>query len=84
MKRFAFGALAAFLIAACGSAAPSTSGTGKPEKTTVEMAVGGVSQFIYMPLTLAQQLGYYKDEGLTVHGFPGRLPGRECARRRTG
>ena len=67
MKRFALGALAAFLIAACGSAAPSSSGTGKPEKTTVEMAVGGVSQFIYMPLTLAQQLGYYKDEGLTVH-----------------
>jgi len=30
------------------------------------MAVGGQTQFIYLPLTLASQLGYFKDEGLTV------------------
>jgi NitT/TauT family transport system substrate-binding protein len=31
------------------------------------MAVGGQTQFIYLPLTLASQLGYFKDEGLTVN-----------------
>jgi sulfonate transport system substrate-binding protein len=33
---------------------------------TVRIAVGGQNQFIYLPLTLADQLGYFKDEGLTV------------------
>jgi NitT/TauT family transport system substrate-binding protein len=36
------------------------------EPTTVRVAVGGQTQFIYLPLTLADQLGYFKDEGLTV------------------
>src|SRR6185295_776310 len=36
------------------------------DKTTVRVAVGGQTQFIYLPLTLADQLGYFKDEGLTV------------------
>jgi NitT/TauT family transport system substrate-binding protein len=31
------------------------------------MAVGGQTQFIYLPLTLADRLGYFKDEGLTVN-----------------
>jgi len=30
------------------------------------MAVGGQTQFIYLPLTLADRLGYFKDEGLSV------------------
>jgi NitT/TauT family transport system substrate-binding protein len=34
--------------------------------TTVRIAVGGQTQFIYLPLTLADQLGYFKDEGLSV------------------
>ncbi len=37
------------------------------EQTTIQMAVGGQTQFIYLPLTLASQLGYFKDEGLTVN-----------------
>jgi NitT/TauT family transport system substrate-binding protein len=37
------------------------------EPDTVQMAVGGQTQFIYLPLTLASQLGYFKDEGLTVN-----------------
>src|SRR4030095_9827468 len=36
------------------------------EATTVRVAVGGQTQFIYLPLTLADQLGYFKDEGLSV------------------
>lgn len=58
-------ALAALLLASCGTS-PSPTAAGAPEKKKVVVAVGGQSQFIYLPLTLAQQLGYFKDEGLEV------------------
>jgi NitT/TauT family transport system substrate-binding protein len=32
----------------------------------VRLAVGGQSQLIYLPTTLAQELGYYRDEGIDV------------------
>lgn len=41
--------------------------THSQEKTTLQMAVGGQTQFIYLPLTLADRLGYFKAEGLTVN-----------------
>jgi NitT/TauT family transport system substrate-binding protein len=39
----------------------------------VRLAVGGAAQLVYLPTTLAQQLGYYRDEGLevTLQDFPG-------------
>jgi NitT/TauT family transport system substrate-binding protein len=37
---------------------------GKPEKPKVSIAVGGKAAFYYLPLTIAEQLGYFKDEGL--------------------
>src|ERR1051326_488321 len=40
---------------------------GHRDPTTIEMAVGGQTQFIYLPLTLASQLGFFRDEGLTVN-----------------
>ena len=39
---------------------------GKPEKPDVHIAVGGKAAFYYLPLTIAEQLGYFKDEGLNV------------------
>ena len=36
-------------------------------RNALQMAVGGQTQFIYLPLTLADRLGYFKDEGLTVN-----------------
>ncbi len=36
------------------------------EKKDVHIAVGGKSAFYYLPLTIAEQLGYFKDEGLVV------------------
>src|SRR5438477_1863104 len=36
------------------------------DPATIQMAVGGQTQFIYLPLTLADRLGYFKDEGLEV------------------
>jgi len=43
------------------------------EKKDVHIAVGGKAAFYYLPLTVAEQLGYFKDEGLTVKisDFPG-------------
>ena len=38
----------------------------KPEKTDVKIAVGGKSFMIYLPLTLTERLGYFKDAGLNV------------------
>jgi NitT/TauT family transport system substrate-binding protein len=37
-----------------------------PEKQKVAIAVGGKAGLFYLPLTLAERLGYFKDEGLDV------------------
>jgi NitT/TauT family transport system substrate-binding protein len=37
-----------------------------PEKTHILIAVGGKAGFYYLPLTIAEQLGYFKAEGLDV------------------
>lgn len=36
------------------------------EKPDVHIAVGGKASFYYLPLTIAEQRGYFKDEGLNV------------------
>jgi len=36
------------------------------EKPRVTIAVGGKASLYYLPLSLAERLGYFKDEGLTV------------------
>ena len=43
------------------------------EKPKVTIAVGGKNLFYYLPLTVAEQLGYFKDEGLdlTIVDFAG-------------
>src|SRR5437773_8965436 len=58
VKSFLLCALLWLAMASCSA---------KKEPTTIQMAVGGQTQFIYLPLTLASQLGYFKDEGLTVN-----------------
>ena len=46
---------------------------GALEKIKVHIAVGGKSAFYYLPLTIADQLGYFKAEGLdiTISDFAG-------------
>jgi len=39
---------------------------GQIEKRDVHIAVGGQAAFYYLPLTIAERLGYFKDEGLNV------------------
>lgn len=62
-RRFSAGAvLAAAALAAPGLRAQG----GRPEKSRVAIAVGGKASFYYLPLTIAEQLGYFKAEGLDV------------------
>ena len=49
------------LIASCGCARPTAAGA-----PHVRIAVGGQNQMVYLPTTLAQELGFYRDEGLDV------------------
>lgn len=44
-----------------------------PEQSKITIAVGGKPLFYYLPLTIAERLGYFKDEGLdvTITDFPG-------------
>ena len=62
MKRFigAIGALIAVVAFASASWAQA------PEKKKITIAVGGKNLFYYLPLTVAERKGYFKDEGLDV------------------
>lgn len=62
-------ALGALLLLCCARLAPAA----ELEQTGLTLAVGGKGLFYYLPLTLAERLGYFKDEGLTVEvvDFPG-------------
>lgn len=38
----------------------------KPERSRLTLAVGGKAGFYYLPLTIAEQLGFFKAEGLSL------------------
>ncbi|MGV8805498.1 MAG: ABC transporter substrate-binding protein [Polaromonas sp.] len=54
------------LLAAASMALPSLRAQPRPEMPRVVMAVGGKSAFYYLPLTIAERLGYFRAEGLNV------------------
>ncbi|WP_232667737.1 ABC transporter substrate-binding protein [Pseudonocardia sp. TRM90224] len=54
-------ALTGLALAACGGAG------GGDASGEVRLAVGGQPLLVYLPTTLAAQLGYYREEGLNVH-----------------
>src|SRR5256885_13551260 len=47
-------------------ALPATAQAQKPETTKVRLAVGGKSSLYYLPLTITERLGYFKEAGLDV------------------
>src|ERR1700682_4031332 len=64
-KHVSLAALALLAVTACGSSAtPSQTSTTTPYP--VKIMVGGLSKQIYLPNMLAQQLGYFKEQNLTV------------------
>ena len=64
LKRRTFTTAAA--LGAVAISAPFVHAQGKLEKTRVSIAVGGKAAFYYLPLTISEQLGYFKTEGLDV------------------
>lgn len=53
-------------LALAGSLTAPASRAQTPEKKKIAIAVGGKNLFYYLPLTIAEQLGYFKAEGLEV------------------
>ena len=58
--------VAAGLAGAACVAVPALQAQEKPEKQRLTLAVGGKATFYYLPLTIAEQRGYFKAEGLDV------------------
>ena len=58
--------LLAYLAASCVLLGCAALAIAAPEKPKVTIAVGGKASLYYLPLTLAEQLGYFKEEGLQV------------------
>ncbi|SAI65621.1 ABC transporter substrate-binding protein [Bordetella ansorpii] len=53
-------------VAGTLSLAPAIVRAQKPEKSSVQIAVGGKALVYYLPLSIAEARGYFKDEGLNV------------------
>lgn len=53
-------------LAAAAIAVPRVNAQNKLEKTKISLAVGGKAAFYYLPLTITEQLGFFKAEGLDV------------------
>jgi NitT/TauT family transport system substrate-binding protein len=64
LNRRTFSTAAALAVASI--AAPMVRAQGRLEKSKISLAVGGKAAFYYLPLTISEQLGYFKDEGLDV------------------
>jgi NitT/TauT family transport system substrate-binding protein len=64
LNRRVFTSAAALAVAAV--AAPALRAQSKLEKSKIAIAVGGKAAFYYLPLTISEQLGYFKAEGLDV------------------
>jgi NitT/TauT family transport system substrate-binding protein len=60
------GLLAAVSIAAALVFAPGVAPAQKLETTKIRLAVGGKSSLYYLPLTVTERLGYFKEAGLDV------------------
>ena len=61
------------LVAGWSSVGAAHAQTGKPELPNVRLAVGGKPAVFYLPLTITERLGYFRDAGLdvTISDFPG-------------
>ena len=62
-----------FVVSICVAVFSVTGICAEPEKTNVTIAVGGKAALYYLPLSLAEQLGYFQEAGLDVEilDFPG-------------
>ena len=64
LSRRGFGLAAA--LAAVGAGVPGLQAQPRRERERVTIAVGGKARFAYLPLTIGEQLGFFRAEGLEV------------------
>lgn len=55
------------VLAAATLALPGSKAQPQPEVKKITLAVGGKAAFYYLPLTISEQLGYFRAEGLDMH-----------------
>lgn len=67
-------------LAASALAFPCLRAQTNVEKSKISLSVGGKAAFYYLPLTISEQLGYFKAEGLEVEisDFPGGARARQA------
>lgn len=72
-RTFLIGATGIALTASLAGVLPAVAQDAKPEKTDLLIGVGGKPLLYYLPLTIAERKGYFKDEGLnvTINDFSG-------------
>jgi NitT/TauT family transport system substrate-binding protein len=58
--------LAASMVFVAAAALAGTASAQAPEKPSLTLGVGGKGLLYYLPLTLAERLGYFKEQGLDV------------------
>src|SRR5205085_7027529 len=66
MRRRPMRSWIAAAVAALVLALPASAQAQKPEVAKVRLAVGGKSSLYYLPLTVTERLGYFKEAGLDV------------------
>src|SRR5262249_13600038 len=71
VKRLSVAAAASLLLITAVVVARAQDG--KPELSRVRLAVGGKPALFYLPLTVTERLGYFRDAGLDleISDFPG-------------
>lgn len=70
-------------LAGLGLVAAAAAHAQAPEKKKVTIAVGGKNLFYYLPLSVAERQGYFKDEGLEVE-IPNFAGGSQALRALVG
>jgi len=72
-RTFLAGAAALTIGSALGGLKPAGAAEGQPEKPDLMIGVGGKPLLYYLPLTIAERKGFFKEEGLnvTINDFAG-------------
>lgn len=72
-RTFLTGAASLTLGASMAGLLPAMAQDAKPEKTDILIGVGGKPLLYYLPLTIAERKGFFKEEGLnvTINDFAG-------------
>jgi NitT/TauT family transport system substrate-binding protein len=66
LTRRSFAALATLGVAGAALQPRASSAAGAPEKSSVQIAIGGKSLMVYLPVVIADRKGFFKSAGVNV------------------